>query len=184
MSKHSSAPRIYSPDGIARSAVISNGGKYRYTLARWWHMPSFSAGMVLWVMLNPSTADGSVDDNTIRRCINFSRDWGYEAMTVVNLYAYRATKPLDLWQRAQQGKDIIGPKNDKWIRREAYHAQRIILAWGGNSDFARPRTVTEELLEPYGRRLYCLGYTTAGHPVHPLRLARATKPERWRGITL
>jgi hypothetical protein len=171
VSKHFGRPRINSPDGIGRAAVISNGGKYRYTLSRWWHQPGFSSGMVLWIMLNPSTADGSVDDNTIRRCIGFSKLWHYEALTVVNLYAYRATKPAD--------KDIIGPKNDKWIRKEAYHAQRIILAWGANADFKRSRVVAEELLSARRRRLYTLGYTTAGHPLHPLRVRSDTEPVRW-----
>jgi hypothetical protein len=179
VSKHSSLVRINSPDGIGRAAVISNGGKYRYTLSRWWHQPGFSSGMILWIMLNPSTADGSVDDNTIRRCIGFSKLWHYEALTVVNLYAYRATKPADLWARAQTGKDIIGPKNDKWIRKEAYHAQRIMLAWGANADFRRSRDVTEGLLGARRRRLYTLGYTTAGHPLHPLRVRSDTEPVRW-----
>jgi hypothetical protein len=165
---------------MIRQAVISNGGKYRYTLTRWWR--TGDQGMILWVMLNPSTADADKDDNTIRRCISFSRLWGYEAMTVVNLYAYRATKPTELWDRAKQGKDIIGPKNDRWILKEAYHAQRIVVAWGNNADFHRPKVVRKLLGK---KKLYCLGTTASGHPLHPLhplRLHGNTQLQRWKGL--
>lgn len=162
-----------------RDAVISKGGKYRYTLSRWWK--TGERGMLLWVMLNPSTADGTKDDNTIRRVINFSQSWGFEAAVVVNLYAWRATKPKDLWVAAREGNDIIGPKNDKWIRKEVYHAQRVIVAWGNNADFHRPKQV-QEILSAHRKKVWALGTTTSGQPLHPLRIASATQPIKWEGV--
>lgn len=161
-----------------RDAVITKGGKYRYTLSRWWK--TGERGMILWVMLNPSTADGLKDDATIRRVISFSQLWGFEAAVVVNLYAWRATKPKNLWVAKAQGNDIIGPKNDKWIRKEVYHAQRIICAWGGNADFHRPAEVWP-LLSSHKKRIWTLGHTTSGQPLHPLRLASNTEPLKWEG---
>lgn len=162
---------------LNRNAVLSKGGKYRYSLTRDWG--EGDQGLVLWVMLNPSTADALNDDATIRRVVNFSKLWGFEAAAVVNLYAYRATKPSDLWVAAKQGVDIIGPKNDKWIQKEMYHAQRIICAWGNNADFHRPRRVLE-ILGGHGKKVRALGTTASGHPLHPLRLASDTQPIKWK----
>jgi hypothetical protein len=74
---------------VKSSAVLSPDGVYRYRLDRVW-----GAGpRVLFVMLNPSTADATQDDPTLRRCLGFARDWGYGSLTVANLYAYRARGP-------------------------------------------------------------------------------------------
>lgn len=159
------------------NAVISKTGKYRYTLTRDWGTGDH--GLILWVMLNPSTADAETDDATIRRIVAFSQLWGFEAAAVVNLYAYRATKPADLWAAAKAGVDIIGPKNDKWITKEVYHAQRIICAWGANADFHRPREVGA-ILAKHRKKPWILGTTNSGHPLHPLRLAAATQPLKWK----
>ena len=75
-----------------RAAIISPCGQFRYWLRRQWG----GDGTLLYVMLNPSTADADVDDATVRRCIRFARDHGFGAMEVVNLFAHRATKPADL----------------------------------------------------------------------------------------
>src|SRR5689334_16488446 len=80
------------PTVVRKAASISECGRYRYSLHRWW-----GAGERLYfVMLNPSTADAEVDDPTIRRCMGFARTLGFDGIGVVNLYAFRATKPADL----------------------------------------------------------------------------------------
>jgi hypothetical protein len=90
-----------------RSAVISPCGRYRYRLdRRWADGPS-----IAWIMLNPSTADSNTDDPTIRRIRAFSQAWGFGALTVVNLYAWRATDPRDLWQ----APGPVGPENDAYL---------------------------------------------------------------------
>jgi hypothetical protein len=83
------APRVAE---IERTATISDCGRYRYTLGRTWS----DEPPVLFVMLNPSTADADVDDNTISKCIGFAKRWGHGGITVVNLYAWRATNPKEL----------------------------------------------------------------------------------------
>src|SRR5687768_14824465 len=82
---------------VERDARFSDCGTYRYNLTRLWDARLIR---VCWVMLNPSTADQHEDDATIRRCIGFSRSWGAGALTVVNLFAFRATQPRDLWAAA------------------------------------------------------------------------------------
>lgn len=81
------------PD-VQKAAYLSADGLYRFALHRWW-----GDGIRLgFVMLNPSTADAEIDDPTIRRCMGFARTLGFDGIRVVNLYAYRATKPADLWK--------------------------------------------------------------------------------------
>jgi len=119
---------------MVRSAVISPCGLYRYRLSRQWTEPSYS---LAFVMLNPSTADAEVDDPTIRRCIGFARREGYGGIEVVNLYAFRATSPDDLWK----AKDPCGPENEGHLisiaRASVGYGTPIVCAWGahgGNSN--------------------------------------------------
>lgn len=88
-------------------AVISDDGLYRYLLERHWDDTTSSC---TFVMLNPSTADALVDDPTIRRCVGFAKSFGCGSLRVVNLYAYRATKPAELWTV----DDPVGPANGSY----------------------------------------------------------------------
>src|SRR5687767_7200334 len=88
-------------DGVIRGAVISDDQRYRYQLVRGWS----GEPPIVWVMLNPSTADGTQDDHTIRKIVQFSRNWGYGSLTVVNLFALRATKPTALVDQHRGGDD-------------------------------------------------------------------------------
>src|SRR5437870_4841901 len=109
------------------SAVISPCGKFRYRLTRQW-----GEGAALpFVMLNPSTADAEQDDPTIRKCVGFAKRMGYDGIEVVNLYAYRATKPADL-KKAGYPR---GPENDRHIEAALVesHANSVICAWGVNA---------------------------------------------------
>lgn len=151
----------------ARSALISPDQIYRYRLERSWSNVDPLLG---WCMLNPSTADASVDDPTIRRCVRFSKDRGYGGIVVVNLMAYRASSPLDLL-RAQ---DPRGPLNDEALREAAFLFKfgSIVCAWG----LKAPAGVANRALKIFdGVSLLCLGLTKEGHPKHPLYV-RADQP--------
>ncbi len=148
-------------------AEISPCGKYRYTLWRQWEK---CYRYCLFIMLNPSTADASQDDPTIRRCIGFAKSWDYGALAVVNLFAYRATKPSELRTVA----DPVGPDNDARLKVYIRDADMVIAAWGANPAVTQERvSVVTEL----NYRLFCLGKTQAGHPKHPLFISRDTKLE-------
>jgi hypothetical protein len=148
-------------ESVQGDAVLSGCGKYRYVLRRSlgsalrWYRP------MLFIMLNPSTADATQDDPTIRRCIAFAKREGMTHLTVVNLFALRATDPREL----ELADDPIGPENDRHISEEvAKHRGCVVAAWGAHQ-FAKPRA--EAVLALYGP-LYCLGKTKAGYPRHPL----------------
>lgn len=179
------------PSGLQRGAAITEDGRYRYSLTRSWdpdveqtwelHRP------VVWIGLNPSTADGSVDDPTIRRCIRFTRDMGHCHLTMVNLFAYRATDPGTLIGARAIGVDIVGPLNDQVIMAAAEGASVVIAAWGAQR-FARDRTAAVlSLIDPEGGTplagtpVTCLGRTADGHPLHPLHIKSDTPLEVLRG---
>jgi hypothetical protein len=157
-------------------------GDYRYLLTRTVDPLLASTGpTLLFVMLNPSTADADLDDPTIRRCIGFAREWGMGGIHVINLYAYRATKPTALWDAQRAGVNIVGPLNNLKIVRHAQlaHAQGwpLVAAWGAH---AKSDRIEEVLALPYvARSLHCLGTTKAGQPRHPLMLAKTATLEPW-----
>lgn len=157
-------------------AVISSDQVYRYALWREIEAQG-NEGTVLFVMLNPSTADASVDDPTIRRCMGFARDWGYGRLAVGNLYAMRATDPVQL---AQFKGDPIGPENDEWLRKLVADADQTIVAWGnGWSNQSAKRAAAVLDLLTYGGSLSveCLGQTKTLNPRHPLYIAADTRPQ-------
>lgn len=154
------------------SAVISPCGLYRYRLERWWTAGSRN---VLWVMLNPSTADAHQDDPTIAKCIRFSKAWGFDGITVGNVYAWRATDPRAL----RQVSDPVGPENDAHLRRMARHASLIVAAWGTKADVRRAER-TLDLLRRVGT-VHALRIAKGGQPWHPLYLPETLRPEPWRG---
>lgn len=117
---------------MKRDATISECGRYRYDLGRTWVEPgdALADTYCTFIMLNPSTADGTQDDPTICRCINFAKSWGMGGLMVVNLFAWRATKPDDLLRAA----DPIGPENDRYIDEACRMAQFVVAAWGARFD--------------------------------------------------
>jgi len=151
-------------------AVFDESGNYRYRLWRRWD-PSLPK--LCFVMLNPSTADATSNDPTISRCVNMASRWGYGGLEVVNLFAYRSTRPRDLWG----ADDPVGTHNDLHIKRAAAHADACLLAWGNlpPSKIARSRAVLKIL---QARNLYCLGFTKMNQPRHPLYLTADVQLEQ------
>lgn len=158
---------------VERGAVLSEDGAYRYRLTRWWS----AAGVVRWIMLNPSTADAEVDDPTIRRCIGFTRAWGYGSVEVVNLYALRATDPRELARHP----DPVGPDNDLYLRgRDVLLVPTLVVcAWGAHLMAARRAPEVLRLLDADGQVPHVLGLTQANQPRHPLYLPGHLTPTRW-----
>ncbi len=144
----------------SRAATISPDGLYRYDLTRQWS----TRPLLAWVGLNPSRADAYLDDPTIRRCVGFSKRWGYGSMVMLNLFALRSTDPTALLTHW----DPTGPENwiylDKWL----YRAARVVVAWGTFAHRIPNRLILPAL--PFGKHLWCLGKNQDGSPRHPLRL--------------
>lgn len=161
---------------MRREALLSPCGEYRYHLLREWDA---TKPRVLFVMLNPSTADALLDDPTIRRCMGFARGWGMGGIEVVNLFALRATNPEALWDRLENERSIA---NGDHVREAVLRAIQatgsvIVAAWGAHA--SAERGVVQEFLRsvPVGARVMCLGKTRGGAPKHPLYLAANTALE-------
>jgi hypothetical protein len=150
---------------MERRAGFSRCGNYRYWLSRQWDhdLPSCS-----FVGLNPSTADALADDPTIRRIIGFARGWGYGSVIVVNLFAFKATYPKDLFA----ADNPVGPRNNYWLKRATKESDLVIAAWGVHGCHRRRDRYARRAME----NLYCLGKTQAGHPRHPLYVRADTQP--------
>ena len=150
---------------MTSTATISPCGKFRYSLSRRW---SDGPRVLAYVMLNPSTADASLEDATIRRCISFAQAHGFDALEVVNLFAYRATKPADLRKTGY----LVGPDNDAHLRRVCSSADTICVAWGANVKGLERPGVVLSMLRELGRPICCLAITKSGYPQHPLMLPK------------
>lgn len=152
---------------MERGATFDPTGTYRYSLTRGWNA---SRPPCVFILLNPSTANATVDDPTIRRCIGFARDWGYGSLEVVNLFALRATNPRQL----RLSLDPVGEKNDEHIARAVKSASRVVAGWGIHGSLrGRDRAVLRMLRST---EVVCLGTTEGGHPRHPLYVRRVTEP--------
>jgi len=156
---------------MLRSATFSSCRTFRYSLSRIWK-PRLSK--VMFVGLNPSTADENEDDPTVRRCIGFARKWNCGGLILVNLFAYRSTDPAGLLQAA----DPIGPANDRYILKSASAAGRIVLAWGTRGGLLERDEHILSLLPT----AHCLGITKDGCPKHPLYLAGNTRLRPYRAV--
>jgi hypothetical protein len=155
-------------------AELSPCGTYRYLLGR---RVGESSRAMLWVMLNPSTADATEDDATIRRCSSFARREGCGTLEVVNLFALRATDPAEL----RRAYDAVGSGNPAAITAAIGRTHLIVVAWGNIHRRLGPQRHIETLLAQIApdRGPFCLGRTAAGAPRHPLYVKGDTPLEPW-----
>lgn len=157
------------------NAVISDCQKYRYFLSRVWddNLPR-----VLFIMLNPSTADANKDDATIRRCKGYTKAWGYGGFYVINLFAFRSPEPTDLLKEA----DPIGPENEMWFRRASSVATLIVCAWGNGPVVSKIQKSLFPEYKPlrwvdFQKPVHYLELSKDGTPKHPLYLSKDLKPK-------
>lgn len=165
-----------SPDYTVRSATFSDDRRHRYTLHR---RVSLMTGIVLWIMLNPSTADDERDDATIRRCTGYAQAWNYGTLSVVNLFPFRSTDPKAL---ALGGRtEAMGPigVNDHHILVEAIKADLVMCGWGAHGHLWDRGKAVVKMLTAEGIQPHYLTMTQGGQPGHPLRLNKNLKPIPW-----
>ena len=165
-------------------AVISACELYRYILTRTWDT---TLPPLVICMLNPSTADGQLDDPTIRKVIGFAKRLGYGGIVVVNLYAYRATDPKDLATAAARGVDVVGPDNDVWIKHACGIGKReLVLGYGAakggwyQSDLDRRVQRVVAIAGELAAQTFAIGVNpTSNTPRHPLMTPYTTPMTPW-----
>lgn len=159
------------------SAWISDCGRYRYSLERW--IPAVRGGLVLFIGVNPSTADANIDDATVRKWCGFAGRWGFGHVSVGNLFAWRATDVRELGL----AEDPNGPENDDALRTMIGHASLVVPCWGSR-DKLPPRLhkridEVRALLAQSEKPIKTLGFTVSGDPKHPLMLSYTTPLVDW-----
>ncbi len=164
---------------VAYDAIISPCGQFRYQLTRTWDVGAYH---LVVVMLNPSTADARVDDPTILRLMKFAQRWGFGGIVVVNLYAYRSSKPEELAERGWGG--CVGPDNERTvlevIRTAKAHQGWVLAAWGNQGQERASFFIQRCRAE--GVELRCLGLTNSGAPKHPLARGKHRVPDDFEPI--
>lgn len=166
-----SAERTLSGEPVDGRAVFSPCLRYRYVLARRWDA---SLPVCAWLMLNPSTADADRDDPTVRRCRRLADAWGFGAIEVINIFAWRSTDPAGL----RRTDDPVGPRNDPWIRRVAKRCDTLVCAWGEHGQLKNRDRRVLNLLHQTGVAPFSLGENASGRPKHPLYTPKTVKPIR------
>lgn len=153
---------------ITRTADFSPCRTWRYTLIRTWDV---GKPRVLFILLNPSTADETQDDPTNRRGIGYAMDWGFGGVVFCNLFAVRTPEPKVM----MKALDPIGPQNDAWIMREVLKAGKVVAAWGVHGRHQDRDYKVRRVLRDSGVTIHHLGLTKLGHPKHILYLKRSTQ---------
>lgn len=167
---------------MKRETTFSPCRKYRYTLWREWGIDLLTDctgdakgtnSYVMFIGLNPSTADETNDDPTIRKCVGYAQRWGYGALCMTNLFALRATDPRVM----KMAHEPIGEDNPLTILRVALNADMIICAWGRDGAYLnRGDRVITNLRDNGIKKMHHLGLNSDGTPKHPLYLKSRLEP--------
>lgn len=150
-----------------RSATFSPCRRYRYTLLRRWG----DGPVCMFIGLNPSTADETQDDPTIRRCIRYAQGWGFGGLLMANIFAWRDTDPRGM----KAAEDPVGPGNDHALRGAYKLSALVVAAWGAHGEHMGRGHAVRAMLP----RLHYLRLTKGGHPGHPLYLPASLRPVEW-----
>ncbi len=152
--------------------VFSPTRRYRYVWRYTW-APSLKP--CVFIGLNPSTADESGPDPTVRRCVRYAQAWGYGQLVMLNLFGLRATDPFVM----KTARRPVGPANDDWLLRETTDTMRrqgiVVAAWGNHGQHRGRAQAVRELLQSVP--LHCLTLTQSGEPGHPLYLPHRLRPQ-------
>jgi hypothetical protein len=162
-----------------RFAVLSSEheASHRYSLVHVW---SQIDPIVVWLMLNPSTADAFKSDPTVTRCQLFTRAWGYGGYIVLNLFGLRSTAPRALYEHP----DPVGEHNDRYLltytAADITRGGPVVAAWGNHGALNDRALEVARLLAPTGVELLALEVNGTGQPRHPLYVAKTVTPSTFR----
>jgi hypothetical protein len=162
---------------VIKKAKISACGQYRYWLSRKWDE---GAESLVFIMLNPSTADDKIDDPTIKKCMKFAKNFGFGGILVLNLFSFRATNPADM----KKCQDPIGPETGSYYRdifAFSPISPKVICAWGTNGGFMDRDKYVMAILRSFCIAPSALRVTKNEFPEHPLYIPDNTIPFLYEG---
>ncbi|MGL5953282.1 MAG: DUF1643 domain-containing protein [Providencia rustigianii] len=155
---------------MKKTATISECNKYRYDLFRIWDE---TKPYLMFIGLNPSTADHELDDPTIKRCIGFAEKLDFGGVCMCNLYALRATNPSAM----MSSESPIGSDNDMYVKKHALSAGMVIAAWGNHGCYLNR---DKEILDILNVDVFALDINKSGQPKHPLYIHSDNEPKIYR----
>ena len=158
---------------MENECTFSPDRRHRYSLIHRIN-PLLGDSLILWIGLNPSTADEQQLDPTLTRIRGFSEREGYDGFLMTNIFGYRATDPQDM----RREQDPVGPENDAALLAAAKRCDKIVAAWGAHGLHLDRAVAVAQLLRRHP--LWCLGTTKDGHPRHPLYVNGRQELVRWR----
>eukprot|EP01084_Bolivina_argentea_P270830 460612_1 len=158
-------------DNIERGAIFSQDSQYRYALHRIW---DDSKKKVMFIGFNPSTADGQIDDATVKKLIKYCKLWDYGGLYICNLFAFVAKNPLDI----DECEHPIGSSNDYYLQKYSVKSDKIIVMWGRQGAFYNNRI--QNVLKIFTMRIYCFKLTKNKQPYQPLYLPLNTQLELFK----
>lgn len=164
------------PDYITKSyASFSNDKQYRYFLERLWKEEG-TLKLLNFVMLNPSTADLSTDDNSVRKCTVIAKRLEYDGVRILNLFAIRSTDPKMLYE----SKEPVGKHNNRWIKEMTQHSD-VVIAWGNHGFHQNRYSEVLNILKENHCNIYMLEINKTGMPKHPLYVRNDSILKLYRG---
>lgn len=154
---------------IQTGATFSECRTYRYALWRRWS----EGPAMLWIMLNPSTADETRNDPTVERCQRRAEQAAYGAVWVANIFALRSTDPAALYRH----RDPVGPENNDHIGALARDAGLVVCGWGNHGTHMARGADVMTRLQAAGHEPHCLRMTGKRQPGHPLYIGYDVEPK-------
>ena len=158
---------------VENDCHFSPDRRHRYTLLHRIN-PLFGDRLIMWIGLNPSTADEQQLDPTLTRIRSFSEREGYDGFLMTNIFGFRATDPKEMLRE----RDPVGPENDAALLAAALRCDKVVAAWGAHGIHQDRASAVAQLLGRH--KLWCLGTTKDGHPRHPLYVKSDQPLVRWR----
>ena len=158
---------------MKRETIFNADHSHRFQLWREWGM--FNPRFVQFIGLNPSTANATEDDPTIRRCIGFAKQWGFGALCMTNLFTMVTPFPSEL---IRSGERCV-PVKTWMLIQVGRRAGKIICCWGNFKAARFAETETKAALIDAGLLPFVLGLNSSGSPKHPLYLPKTTMPQPW-----
>jgi hypothetical protein len=150
-------------------ALFSECRRWRYLLWRCWDESKPAANFL---MLNPSTADEVRLDPSCTRARNYAERWGFGAVLITNIFAWRSTDPAVL----RVVENPVGRGNDRAIVKAAKEAKLVVCAWGNHGMHRERARRVVALLRRHGISLHALKMNGGGEPAHPLYLPASLTP--------
>jgi hypothetical protein len=157
---------------MQNACIFSSDRRYRYLLRHSWE-PTFVPKFCTWIGLNPSIADETQLDPTLRRIRAFSAASGYNGFIMTNLFGLVSTDPDQLYTV----DDPVGPENDHYILQAATETRKVVVAWGILGGYQKRCQTVLKMLACF--EVMCLKETMEGYPIHPLYVAGNTELIRY-----